>query len=200
MADDYFMYKFIDDGEETEVNLTNSYLPAACFVPSYGRLQLWHELNKLGDRVIMYDTDSVTYIDDPELYNPPTSKMWGCWEEEEISEIGITGVVCTGPKSYAMRCANPDFNVVKLKGLSQTRSTSKLLNYESIKKMVMENIKTGKQQTIQVPQTIFRYVLNDGIQTRKIFKKLSFSCNEQKGNVGKNMVVYPKGFLDFIPI
>lgn len=202
LAEDYFMYKFIEDGDETETDLTNSYLPAACFVPSYGRLQLWEQLNKLGNRVIMYDTDSVTYIHDPKLYNPSTSKMWGQWEEEDISVVGITGVVCTGPKSYAMRCKNKDLNVVKLKGLSQTRATSKILNYDTIKKMVLTNIATNKPQTIQIPQTVFRYVVNQGIQTRKIFKKLSFDCNEQKGNVSRNMVVYPKGYdaADFIPL
>ena len=202
LADDYFMYKFIDDGHDTEVDLSNTYLPAACFVPSYGRLQLWEELDKLGDRVIMYDTDSVVFIHDPMEYNPTSSKTWGEWEEEDISSIGITGVICTGPKSYTMRCKDRNYNVVKLKGLSQTRATSKILNYEKIKKMVLDNIATGETQTVLVPQTIFHYVLGKGIQTRKIYKKLQFDCGTQKGMVGTNYVVYPKGYdaKDFIPL
>lgn len=194
LGDDYFMYKFIDDGNDVECDLTNSYLPAACFVPAYGRIQLWEQLHQLGDRVIMYDTDSVVFIHDPDLYNPESSKLWGRWEEEDISITGITGVICTGPKSYAMKCVDPNYDVVKLKGISQTRATSKILNYSKIKKMVLANIETGVKQTVQVPQTLFQYVTGRGIQTRKIFKRLSFACNEQKGRVGKNMVVYPLGF------
>jgi hypothetical protein len=194
LGDDYFMYKFIDDGNEVECDLTNTYLPAASFVPAYGRIQLWEQLHQLGERVVMYDTDSVVFIHDPELYNPEASKLWGRWEEEDISVTGITGVICTGPKSYAMKCADSNYDVVKLKGISQTRATGNILNYSKIKKMILANIETGAKQTVMVPQTLFQYVTGRGIQTRKIFKRLSFACNEQKGRVGKNMVVYPLGY------
>jgi len=196
------MYKYVDDGLETVSDLTNSYLTAACFVPAYGRLQLWEQLNKLGSRVIMYDTDSVVFIHDPDLYNPTHSKMWGCWEEEDISQIGIVGVVCTGPKSYAMKCKDERYDVVKLKGLSQARATSQILNYNKIKHMVLDNISTGETQNVFVPQTLFHYCPTKGIQTRKIYKKLAFDCRDQKGPVGKNMVVYPIGYQgkDFDPL
>lgn len=190
---DYYMYKYLEDGATVEVDLSNSYLPAACFVPAYGRLQLWEQLNKLGDRVIMYDTDSVVFIYDPDLYNPTASKMWGCWEEEDISAVGITGVVCTGPKSYAMKCVDPKYNVVKLKGISQTRATDNILNYDTIKNMVLKSIETKQKQTYFVPQVVFDYRLGRGIHTRPNLKKLTFDCNEQKGDIRENFIMYPKG-------
>jgi hypothetical protein len=194
LGPDKFMYKFLNQGLNEALNLRNSYLPAACFVPSYGRIQLWEQLNKLGDRVIMYDTDSVIFIHDPNEYNPVASKVWGGWEEEDISVKGITGVVCLCPKSYAIRCADPAYNVVKLKGLSQTRSTSKLLTYETAKKMVLDNQRTKEEQVINVPQVTFQYNLGKGMFTRPSLKKLSFDMKNQKGTVGMDYIVYPRGY------
>jgi hypothetical protein len=191
-----YLYHFKNDGRESQHNYNNSYLPAACFVPAYGRLQLWEQLNKLGDRVLMYDTDSVVYIYDPDKeYNVPESKIWGEWEEEDVSAIGITGFVGLGPKSYAIRCKDPEYNVVKLKGISQRRATDKLLNYDILRKMVLENIKTREPQQLKIPQTNFEYQMTKGIFTSKILKLLSFDLNDQKGMVGKDFFMYPRGYV-----
>lgn len=200
LSENVGFYTSKKDGRDAKHDYTNSYLPAACFVPAYGRLQLWEQLNKLGDRVLMYDTDSVVYIYDPEQYNVPQSKIWGDWEEEEISEIGITGFVGLGPKSYAMRCVDETKNIVKLKGISQKRSTEKLLNYESLKELVLKNIETREMQEIAIPQTIFNYRIGEGIKTLQSLKILSFDYRDQKGNVGENYFMYPKGYLNYNPI
>ncbi len=202
MSEDQYMYQYKKDGELVQHDLSNSYLPAACFVPAYGRMQLWEQLNKLGDRVLMYDTDSVVYIYDPEQYNVPQGKLWGQWEEEEISEVGITGFVGLGPKSYAMRCKDESMNVVKLKGISQKRCTEHLLNYESLKAMVMKNLETRELQQKAVPQEPFVYKMTQGMFTVRSLKYLSFDYKDQKGMVGKNFFMYPKGYTgsDYIPI
>lgn len=203
VGDERYLYQFKKDGREVKHDFSNSYLPAACFVPAYGRLQLWEQLNKLGDRVLMYDTDSVVYIYDPTAdYNVPESKIWGEWEEEDISAIGITGFVGLGPKSYAMRCVDETKNVVKLKGISQKRATDKLLNYDVLRKMVLDSISTREKQTLKIPQTNFEYRMTRGIYTTKILKILSFDLNDQKGQVGQNMFMYPRGYWGpgYIPL
>lgn len=194
-----FMYTYKND--KSLPNFKNSYLPAACFVPAYGRLQLWEQLNRLGDRVLMYDTDSVVYIYDPDKYNIKESKIWGEWEAEDISVKGITGFIGLGPKSYAMRCKDEKFNVVKLKGISQKRATDKLLNYETMKQMVIDNLVSKNLQQVSIPQTIFDYKFNRGIYVKQVKKILSFDLNNQKGLVGKNMFIYPRGYSgsDFLP-
>lgn len=202
VGDERYLYQFKKDGRQVKHDFSNCYLPAACFVPAYGRLQLWEQLNKLGDRVLMYDTDSVVYIYDPELYNVPQSKLWGGWEEEGISEKGITGFVGLGPKSYAMRCADGVSHTVKLKGISQKRATDKILNYDSLRQLVQANIELREKQSMQIPQTVFEYRMTKGIFTMKLLKLLSFDLKEQKGMVGKNYFMYPKGYVgkDFEPI
>jgi hypothetical protein len=194
-----FMYTYKND--LALPNFRNSYLPAACFVPAYGRLQLWDQLHKLGDRVLMFDTDSVVYIYEPDKYNVQESKIWGEWEAEDISQKGITGFIGLGPKSYAMRCKEEKYNVVKLKGISQKRATDKLLNYETMKKLVVDNLVSKNQQQVKIPQTIFDYKFNRGIYVKQIQKILSFDFNSQKGLVGQNMFLYPRGYngADFTP-
>jgi len=193
-----FMYSYKND--EALPNFRNSYLPAACFVPAYGRLQLWEQLNKLGDRVLMYDTDSVVYIYKPGEYNIQESKIWGEWEAEDISKSGITGFVGLGPKSYAMKCKDSKQNIVKLKGISQKRATDKLLNYDTMKQMVLNNLSTKETQELKIPQTIFDYKFNKGIYVKQIQKILSFDFLKQKGLLGANMFLYPRGYYgkDFI--
>lgn len=202
VGEEKFLYQYKENGEKMNHDFSNSYLPAACFVPAYGRLQLWEQLNKLGDRVLMYDTDSVVYIYDPDEYNVAESKIWGEWEEEDISVTGITGFVGLGPKSYSLRCADESMNVVKLKGISQKRATDKILNYDILREMVLENIATRTKQEIKVPQTVFEYQMTKGIFTKHILKLLSFDFQDQKGQVGKNMFMYPRGYIgdDFNPL
>lgn len=48
-------------GHTTHPNLHDSYLPAGLFVPAYGRLMLYAQLEKLGQRALYNDTDSVIY-------------------------------------------------------------------------------------------------------------------------------------------
>jgi hypothetical protein len=195
-----FFYKYKKDGPNVVHDLTNCYLPAACFVPAYGRLQLWEQLNKLGDRVLMYDTDSVVYIYDPDQYNVAESKIWGEWEAEDISAAGITGFVGIGPKSYSIRCKDATKNIVKLKGISQKRATEKILNYDSLRQMVLDNLETREEQTKKIPQTSFVYRMTEGMFTVKLLKILSFDYKTQKGLVGKNYFMYPKGYTNYTPI
>lgn len=202
VGDERYLYQYKKDGLNVKHDFANCYLPAACFVPAYGRMQLWEQLKKLGDRVLMYDTDSVVYIYDPDEYNVEQSKVWGGWEEEDISVAGITGFIGLGPKSYAMRCADESMNVVKLKGISQRHATGKMLNYESLKEMVLQNVASREKQVMNIPQTTFEYKMTKGIYTVKVLKKLSFDIQDQKGQVGKNYFMYPKGYKaeDYIPI
>jgi hypothetical protein len=207
LAEDKYMYVTKDIGKDVTINtLRKTYLPAACFVPAYGRMQLWGQLNKLGDRVIMYDTDSIVYKYDPELYNIPKGNIIGDWEEEGVSEIGITGFVGIGPKSYAMKLAAVDKKsgideLVKTKGISQKRATQKILNYDIMKDMVFKALDTGETSMVKVPQTLFHYKMGRGIQVMTVPKVFQFSINDQKGKLDEHGFIYPLGYSapDYVP-
>lgn len=54
---------------------TNIFL--ASFTTSWARLHLYDVLDRLGDRVVYHDTDSVVYISRPGEYNPPLGDYLG---------------------------------------------------------------------------------------------------------------------------
>lgn len=196
LKDDYFMYRFLVDGQGVKIKYNNGYLPAAAFVPAYGRIHLWTEMNKLGKRVLMNDTDSIVYIYDPLEYNIPESDVWGGWE---IEHDHIKEFVGLGPKTYGIKKMDGSV-IVKNKGIRMTRATSKLVNYESMKKLVLDGLESGAVAKITVPQTLFKYNIGKNIETRRVLKDLNFSIRNQKGVVSQDGIVFPRGYdaSDFV--
>ena len=60
---------------QPEDNKTNIYLDT--FTTCWARLKLYSELEKLGRRVLYYDTDSVIYVSRPGQYDPPLGDYLG---------------------------------------------------------------------------------------------------------------------------
>lgn len=189
-----FMYQYITT-QKTNPNLHNGYIPAGLFVPAYGRLQLWHELNRLGDRVLMNDTDSIVYLYDPTKYNIPQGSMLGEWELEDIDTQhgGIQTFVGLGPKSYAIKCFD-GHTLVKAKGLSVKYASSSLVNFESLEKMVLDYLNDGQVNVIRVPQQTFTWSLARGMRTMKTLKDLKFNFSQLKGDL-RHDTLYPFGHL-----
>ena len=77
-------YKIKDDfyegNEKTNVVL-------AAFVTSQARLKLYSELEKLGERVLYFDTDSIFYASRPNEYEPKTGDQLGDLTNEIDSSI-----------------------------------------------------------------------------------------------------------------
>lgn len=72
----------------------------ASFVTANARMRLWRILNKLGDRVLYHDTDSVIYERDPYDYNVAEGEYLGDWESE-TGKFLIHEFVALAPKTYA---------------------------------------------------------------------------------------------------
>ena len=175
-------------------NLHKAYLPAGVFVPAYGRMMLWDQLNKLGKRVLMHDTDSIIYIYDPLEYNIPKGDIWGQWDVEKIDykNGGIKTFIGLGPKSYALKAAN-DTTLVKLKGVSLKNSTTSILNFDTLEEMITNFISTQESSEIDIPQMTFRYVPSQGMTTNYYLKKVKFQKDDLKGILIRD-TLYPFGF------
>lgn len=166
------------------------YLPAAVCVPSYGRMQLNAELVKLGDRVLMHDTDSIMYVYDPDQYNIPVDDILGGWEIENDQILEFVGVA---PKTYAYKCSDGSTKV-KCKGVSLTNFHKELVNFDSMKQLVRKYLAVKQIDTIQVPQQSFVYKLGEGIHTHKFMKQLRFNPKELKGVLDRRTgIIYPFG-------
>lgn len=179
----------------SEYDLHDSYLPAACFVPAYGRMQLWEQLNKLGKRVMMNDTDSIIYLYDPKQYNIPEGDIWGDWEVEGIDKKngGIRTFVGLGPKTYAIKCDNGTTSV-KCKGLALKYSTTGIVNFASMEHIIKMYLQDEIRIRLKVPQMTFKYDFHNGISTQYILKELGFNSNDLKGVLDDEGHLCPFGY------
>lgn len=175
-------------------DLHNLYLPAACFVPAYGRMQLWEQMNKLGDRVLMNDTDSIVYKYIPWLYNIPEGTILGDWEIEDVDKEhgGIVEFVGLCPKTYAFKCAD-GYTVVKAKGISINLMNSTILNFDTMKKLALDHIEGRDPSPLMIPQQTFNFSFEKSMTTYRNWKDLTIRESELKGYLVGNYL-YPFGY------
>lgn len=131
-------------------NQTNVVL--AAFVTSQARLKLYSELEKLEDRVLYFDTDSIIYKKIPGQYEPVLGDYLGEFTNEIDEKDGheIIEFVSAGPKNYAYTL-NTGISYCKVKGFSLNCTAEKLINFERMKEIVCnENSSSTKvcQNTI----------------------------------------------------
>ena len=114
---------------------TNIYL--ATFVTSYARLRLYNLLDRLGDRVLYCDTDSVIYISrpgDPEL--PLGPYLGDLTNELKDPSDYIVEFVCAALKNYAYLTAQGR-KQIKIRGFTLNHANSEFLNFNSMKELVL---------------------------------------------------------------
>lgn len=198
---DKTMFSVSQHMENTDPNFHRTYLPAAVFVPAYGRIMLWKQMHKLGKRVLMHDTDSIVYIYDPDLPNIKEGNVWGDWEVEDIDSKneGIREFVGLGPKSYALKMGN-GITTCKCKGVSIKHATKDILNFDVMKSLVLASVETpsdsmvSTSQTVDIPQMTFGYKPGQGICTRYSLKTIGFDYTKTKGCMRQgDYHIYPPG-------
>jgi hypothetical protein len=196
--------KEVNDGYNQETgDRTNVMLCA--FVTANARMVLWDALNKLGDRVLYCDTDSVIYLlhDDPKMNIKSSSKL-GEWKDECEGEY-ITDFVSIAPKSYAYKMSNGE-EVVKCKGVTLNYENSKVVTFEAMKALVvgtMDKLKTrhlvfdcSKANEFEI-NTLYREkatCLNKNMLKGELLMK----DNEWNLNIPRDYMLFPTGFQEFI--
>ena len=111
----------------------------AAFTTANARSRLFNVLHNLGRRVLYLDTDSVVYeYDERNLreYTPDMGDHLGQWTDELKKDQFISRFVSSGPKSYAY-LTNDEERTTKLKGFTLNHEATKLLNFESICRLVL---------------------------------------------------------------
>ena len=167
----------------------------AAMVTAHARCRLWTELNKLGDRVLYHDTDSIIYTYEPDKYNIPIGKYLGEWEPENPG-WKITRFVSTGPKCYSYIKTNDkgDYGQeTKIKGVTLNSHNSGLVHFESMKELLV-----GDLENIETKCTMFNYDRNKGTMiTRETLKLLKMTY--AKGEIDETTwKVYPFGHELFV--
>lgn len=136
-----------ENNEEANEPLSTVNVVIAAFTTAQARLKLYSYLEKLGSSVLYFDTDSILFVDQIGSSScPPTGEFVGDMTDElECYGSGsfITEFVCGGPKNYAYKVfstKNNEFHTVcKVKGIRLNYETSQIVNFDNIKKIILDD-------------------------------------------------------------
>jgi hypothetical protein len=181
ISSEYFQDNFLQvtytEREEFHVGSNKTNVIIASFVTCQGRLKLYDELDRLGDRVLYFDTDSIFYIHRKNQYNPPIGTYLGEFTREIDPRDGnyITIFDSTGAKSYAYML-DTGHTEITVKGLTFNYQADQVINFDSLNKMVCED----QTVVIEVPQLKFCLKKNEWvINTDVINKKFRFTYDKR---------------------
>lgn len=183
----------------------------AAMVTCHARCRLWGKLNLLGERAIYHDTDSIIYEHSPSGPNIEIGKYLGEWEDE-CGGMPITGFVSTGPKCYALKIKNLETGEIKTttkcKGIPSSNQSNLLINYTSMKNLVIEKLNQPAtrppmappiHKQIPVECLQFNYSNLEGKVTTFMMLK-NFKLSADKGNIHRpTSLVYPFGADKYLP-
>lgn len=112
VIEDYMYYKYTNTTNANSNGYTSTNIALAGAITAYARCRLYEELDKLQDRVLYFDTDSIIYEYQPNKYNIPSGLGLGEWKQEGGK---IVEFISIGPKSYACKYENGE-KIIKCKG------------------------------------------------------------------------------------
>lgn len=159
----------------------------AAFVTAHARLRLYSELEKIGDRVLYFDTDSIIYVDRPGEYKPKLGNNLGELTNE-IENDFIIEFVSAGPKNYAYS-TNKGKSSCTVKGFRIDANSSQVLSYANIRDIVLNN----QEKKLETDQLLFkRDKINWGIYCDTIKKQYSFVYDKRV--VLDDLTTLPFGF------
>ena len=208
------LFEFLKQENTIKPDLHKIALDAAAFVPAYGRLQLWQQLDKLEKsnpgnvpRVVNMDTDSIYYKWYPgDVYNIPEGELLGDWtRDDDPSKGGIMEFVGLGPKTYCYQHTDGSQSAPKTKGVRLGYSTQGIVNFDSFKAMAVQQLELVEEnygqskkrcaKPLGVPQTGFISKRGKMLTVRNL-KKLGIDANEMKRDLNQNGFMYPFGYND----
>ena len=121
----------------------------ASFVTCQARLHLYKELERLNERVLYFDTDSIIFLTRPtDTYHPSLGQYLGQFKSEVNKAEGdyIDEFVSAGPKNYAYKY-NTGISHCTIKGITQNYLTSLKINFKTVKEIVCNE--QGQRITVQ---------------------------------------------------
>ena len=117
-------------------NYNNTHIFVAAFTTSHAREMLYEVLDKLGDQVLGYDTDSCWYVDRSVGNTIETGDSLGELTDE-LKGSHIVKWVGTGPKSYAYEKNNDDVKC-KVKGFALNYANGLKINADVMDEVIRD--------------------------------------------------------------
>ncbi|XP_038047525.1 uncharacterized protein LOC119721520 [Patiria miniata] len=157
--------EFVESSGRTNVIL-------AAYTTCQARLKLYEVLEKLDQRVLYYDTDSVIYVSRDGEWEPETGDFLGELTNELESDNHIVSFVSGGPKNYAYKLARPDkggyLTHCKVRGITLNYRNQFLVNFDTVSQMVRNE--GPKRVQVTDPYKISRNKKTINIETKEAKK------------------------------
>ena len=139
-----FVHVNWEDTESLVEPHTCSNVVVASFVKAQAGLKLYEVLEKLKERVLYFDTDSIMYEHKPELWNPTIGDRLGEWTDEKPNGR-IVKFVGMGPKNYDYEYVDKGVqrkSTCKVKGLTLDYNTSQLIHFHQMLEWIKSESRT----------------------------------------------------------
>lgn len=191
LRDDLFIVSVGLPPEEAHSS-PNGNLPIGITITAHGRLLLYSLLERAYPNACYNDTDSILAVV-PRNSNPFIDLIGISIGElnDETSGKLIVRAVFGGPKAYALKLVDEETGeisyVVKIRGISLDSDASEIINFKSLKRLILN--KEGQGELITKRTNLKRTVL--GVTTVTEIKKYKTVCD--KGYIVKGHV-YPHGY------
>ncbi|XP_055918297.1 uncharacterized protein LOC129950379 [Eupeodes corollae] len=159
--------------EEAVETLSTVNVSIAAYTTTQARLKLYSYLEKLQERVLYYDTDSVIYVCRQGEFDPPTGDFIGDMTNE-LDCYGqgsyITEFVSGGPKNYSYKVYSTkdkkEHTVCKVKGIFLNYESSQKINFDSIKEAVLNSsIQEDSEESIVIKSKNIRRTIEHQVVT-----------------------------------
>ena len=165
MNDDVIQIEY-KNAENFECQSFNTNVTIAAFCTSWAKFKLWSVMQRLGNRVLYHDTDSIIFsVRDGEYVTPLATFLGQLTDELTCKELGCKNLYCSGywieefvscgPKNYSFRVNTGNF-FCKVRGFSLNYKSSLILNFESIKEALVTWKKSEKKELVTVKTELVR--------------------------------------------
>ena len=132
----------------------------ALFTTAIARLKLYDALDKLKERVLYYDTDSVIYTTKPSQTQLSLGKFLGEFTDETDGDA-ITEFGAAGPKSYSYKTSGGKTEC-KSKGLRNTDAVRRVLNCDTMLTHIQQELQDPQAQKRQLHTNVFNHFVRNG--------------------------------------
>ena len=135
IINDYCLYVTYKKSKEFQTLALKTNVIIASYDTTHVRLELYSYLERLEDRALYCDTDSIIYRHVEGMYNPTLSEFVGGMTDE-LGGSYITEYMFNGPKNYAYRIGD-GIQVVNFKGFTLNFVASQQLTFNVMKEMAI---------------------------------------------------------------
>ena len=181
------MHYFVKEGFVEASDRTNVVL--AAFTTAQARIKLYDLLDRLGQRVVYYDTDSVIFTLKIDEWEPHIGDYLGELKNELDDGDHIVKFVSAGPKNYAYRTAAGK-TCCKVRGIALNFRTSQDVNLESMLDLVSSS--PSEEIDVITPHKIVRDQKTKAILSKREVKKYRFVYDKRV--IQENFDTLPYGY------